>query len=150
MIADRMMHRKQAMDSRCTQFLLHPKGTSINPLLFTTRALGEVHMDLHSIANRSPVRLENGNNVIHGLLRLLLNAVADQPAIDRVDRTMPLTKMKSPARHLLVSSWLLLSSHPSDSCRDTRKLSHSNSRFVANRKLSTTAVPARKRGQPGF
>ena len=44
-------------------------------------------MDLHHIAKRSSVRLENGNNVINGLLRLLLNAVADQPAMDRVDRT---------------------------------------------------------------
>ena len=38
-------------------------------------------MDLHHIANRSSVRLENGNIVIHGLLRLLLNAVAGPPAI---------------------------------------------------------------------
>ena len=47
----------------------------------------QVHMDLHHIAKRSSVRLQNGNNVINGLLRLLLNAVADQPAMDRVDRT---------------------------------------------------------------
>lgn len=57
----------------------------------------QVHVDLHHIAKRSSVRLENGDNVIDGLFRLLLNAVTDQPSTDRVDRTRSANEEEIPS-----------------------------------------------------
>jgi hypothetical protein len=110
------------------------KTTSINCVVAQEETrVAEVGIDLDYITKRSAVCLEDGGDVIDGLLRLFLNVVADQLSGDRVDGTRSGYKQEIPGPPSLgvgPSRWcttlglnyvfghLLLSWRPASWCRN--------------------------------